>query len=188
VSQPTWRIAFGDFAADDPSNLTTVAFANLKRVTGTLYLDGCSILTSFNLSSLVKVGVALNFSLSAMATVSLPALTDIEGGDFEMGLAPNMTSLSAPNLVNVSGNISADTTPLVTVNLSSLIMRNGKSYNFDNAALSAASVNHILARGVASGITSATIVLDNGTSAAPSGQGIADKAALILAGNTVNTN
>jgi len=192
VSQPTWRIAFGDFAADDPSNLTTVAFANLKRVTGTLYLDGCSILTSFNLASLVKVGVALNFSLSAMAAISLPSLTDIEAGDFEMGICPNLTTLSAPNLVNVNGDINADSsTNLVNVDLSSLILQNGRNYRFDNCALSAASVEHILARAIASGVTSATIVMDNGSSvgfAGISAQGQADYTALNSAGNSVDLN
>ena len=189
VSQPTWQIAFGDFAPDDPSNLTSAQFPGLKR-TGNLYMDTCALLTStsYNFDSLVKVYGTANFAFSGMAILALPSVTDIDG-ILECGLMPNLTTLSAPALVNVNGDINADgCTSLVNVDLSSLIMQNGRSYNFDNCALSAASVNHILARAVASGVTSASIVMDNGTSVAPTGQGILDKAALLLAGNNVDTN
>lgn len=53
-----------------------------------------------------------------------------------------------------------------------------------------ANTNAILADLVpfAGGVSGGTINLSGGTNAAPTGQGITDKAALILAGWTVNTN
>ena len=54
--------------------------------------------------------------------------------------------------------------------------------------LPALQVNAILANAVANGMTGGIIGLDWPGNAAPTGQGIIDKAALILAGNTVTTN
>jgi len=60
--------------------------------------------------------------------------------------------------------------------------------NFIGCALGAADVNAILAHAVSIGMTGGTINLSGGTSAAPSGAGITDKATLITAGNSVTTN
>jgi hypothetical protein len=49
-------------------------------------------------------------------------------------------------------------------------------------------VNAILHRFVVAATTTDTIDLSGGTNAAPAGAGIADKATLIAAGNTVVTN
>ena len=60
--------------------------------------------------------------------------------------------------------------------------------SFGGCGLSEATVNHVLANAVANGMTGGEIYLAGGTSAAPTGQGIIDKADLITAGNTVTTN
>lgn len=189
ISHPTWMLAFGDFGADDPPSITSLDLSGLLAVIGgSLFLDGMTSLVTLNLDSLIFVDVTFNLSLSTMATVSLPAFISVNGGDFELGICPNLATLSAPEMVSVVGDINCDSTALVTATLTKFVMANGRTYAFDNNALSAASVNHILARGIASGVTSATIDTSGGTSAAPSGQGIVDKAALILAGDTVTTN
>ena len=56
--------------------------------------------------------------------------------------------------------------------------------------LSEDTVNHVLANAVANGMTGGTIILNDGTSAAPTGQGLIDKAALeaTVPPNTVTTN
>ncbi|HEU0047674.1 MAG TPA: hypothetical protein VFQ43_08730, partial [Nitrososphaera sp.] len=111
------------------------------------------------------------------------------GGTFEMGITPNVVTLNMPALVTLAGDMNCDSClQLVNVILTHFVMENGRNYRFDNCALNAASVNHILARGVASGITSTLIDLSAGTNAAPTGQGVIDKAALITAGNSVSTN
>jgi len=78
-------------------------------------------------------------------------------------------------------------TVLASLSIPQLTITND-AIEFSTDALNAASINQILARGVASGVTACQFNLAGGTNAAPSGQGVADKATLILAGNTVNTN
>ena len=80
-------------------------------------------------------------------------------------------------------------TSLTTVSFPLYLPTDGAIINFSDCALTAASVNHILARAIANaGYVTGIINTSGGTSAAPSGQGIADKAALILRGCTVTTN
>jgi hypothetical protein len=102
----------------------------------------------------------------------------------------NMESISAPNLVSVTGGIQITGAVFLTsVSLPMYLPSNGTSVNFGTDALSAATVNHLLARCVANvAYVSGTVSLNGGTSAAPTGQGIIDKATLIGRGVTVNTN
>lgn len=190
VAYPTWQIAFGDFGSDDPTLVTSLDLSGLRAVIGgTLFLDGATILVAFDLSNLeIVTGGGINLSISAMAQANFPVLRFI-GGTFEMGLTPNVVTLNMPALVTLAGDMNCDSClQLVNVILTHFVMENGRNYRFDNCALNAASVNHILARGVASGITSTLIDLSAGTNAAPTGQGVIDKAALITAGNSVSTN
>ena len=70
-----------------------------------------------------------------------------------------------------------------------LVPINGVSFNVQNCALTAASVNALLARFVANAAyVSGSIDLSGGTSAAPTGQGITDSATLTGRGVTVSTN
>jgi len=69
-----------------------------------------------------------------------------------------------------------------------VIFSDGSLMTFDFDSLDVASVNQILRRGVVSGTTTSDYELANGANAAPAGQGLIDKATLIGAGNTVNTN
>jgi hypothetical protein len=124
----------------------------------------CPQLESMSFNSLVR---AANFSVTRTAT----------------------TSINIPSLVSVTNNISANSNPnLTTVNLNSFVPSNSRTYTFSGCALNVASVNHILARGVAANVTGAIFNLNGGTSAAPNGQGIIDKAILTGLNNTVRTN
>jgi hypothetical protein len=124
------------------------------------------VLASVNLDSLVSLTGSLVFTDSALTSLNLPALTTILAGF----------------------NFSVEGNPIVSLSIPNLIFGDPAFLNCFGCALDAASVNLILARCVASGLTTSTIDISTGTSAAPSGQGIIDKAALILAGNTVFTN
>lgn len=65
----------------------------------------------------------------------------------------------------------------------------GSNIALTGLALTAASVNYMLALCVASaGFSSGTVDLSGGTSVAPTGQGLTDKATLIARGVTVTTN
>jgi len=194
ASQPTYMLAFGDIYCDDNLNVTSLSYPGLLRIYGALDLDNTLRLQALNLNSLISIGGAFGMASSGsssgtpLAVLSLPALVSI-GADFTLTFA-EITTLTLPVLVSVTGDILCDDCPnLVTVSMPNFVMSNGRTYAFDNCKLNAASVNHILARARASpGLTTAQLYLDSGTNAAPSGQGIADKAALILAGNTVTSN
>lgn len=168
VAYPTWQIAFGDLVSDDSTSVTSLDFSGLKAVIGgILYLDATIALTSVDLSSLISVSGSIQFSLTSITTLALPSL------------------------VNSGSGLYCDNTSLVSVSLPLLILKNGSTYAFDSSALNAASVEGILARGVASGITSATIRLDGGTNAGLSSlslQGQADYATLFGLGNTISIN
>jgi len=186
-SEPLWRIAFGDFAPDDPTILTSVSFPALKRITGILYLDSSSIITSVNFNALQTVDTEIHFDSSGLPSLSLPALTTIGGGTPTLvqynGITPEMM---IPALFCDSSNA------LATISIPSLVFENGKIYTFDACALTAATVEHILARIVASGCTHAFVTLDGGTNAglaALSAQGQADyNTAKVVRGNSVSVD
>lgn len=126
---------------------------------------------------------------SSLASLSFPLLTTV--GQIELTSLPALTSISFPSLVSAFATVAIHTNAnLTSISFPNFVPTDVDSNNISmpGCALDAASVNHILAVYLASGVTSRTITLSGGTNAAPTGQGIADKAALILAGNTVVTN
>ena len=166
VSHPDWMLAFGDFGFDDITRITSLSMPTLRKVSGMLYLDSGFVMSTVNLDSLVEVGGTLHGSIcSELVTLNLPSLQGI-GGDLYFDNCAALTNVSLPDFV----------------------LHNGQGLFFDSSGLSAASVNHILARAVASNVTGCTITLDGGANAAPTGQGIMDKATLIALGNRVSTN
>jgi hypothetical protein len=215
VNLSTWQIIFGDAFSDDSTLLTSLDFSGLRAILsgGSLWIDASFLLASINVDNLILVTGAIQASLTGLPNISLPSLTAVgtdvffDNTSLQTISAPNLTSIggglfcdSSANLVsvdfqslaNVAGNVQLGNCPfLTTVDFSSLIMLNGKQYSFDQCALLAASVEQLLARGVASGITSGEIDLDSGTNAGLSSlsvQGQADYATLVGLGNTVNIN
>jgi hypothetical protein len=186
VSETTWIIAFGDIGSDDPTLLTDLNFAAMKRVTGNLFLDATLVLTAVNHTALQIVDDTIFFSLSGITSISLPALTTINGGPPVLvqynGITPEM--LIPAFYADSCGS-------LTTISFPNLVFENGNIYAFDGSALSAASVQHILARAKAAGVTHCFITLDGGTNAgyaALSLQGQTDYDDLIAAGNSVSIN
>lgn len=174
--------------AGSQSGFTSFSMPNLTAVSGTFDLSFCSNLTSINIGSLSTVGGDFNINECAFSTLTLSSVTSI-GQTFTGDTQVNLTSLSMPNLTSIGFSFLFNScTNLVTVSMPNVIYTDGNTIDLDADALSAASVNEILARGVASGLTSEFIDLSGGTNAAPSGQGIVDKATLIGNGCTVNTN
>jgi hypothetical protein len=140
--------------------------------------------------------------------------TNTQGGYFVLTDCANVTSLSAPSLATVQGSFDINSNPvlasvdlgslqtcgggqfrcygnasLVTIGFGAFVPPNGWTIKCDSNALNAATVNLILARCVANaGYVSGSIDVSSGTNAAPTGQGILDKATLIGRGVTVNTN
>lgn len=152
------------------SGVSSASFPNMVTARS-LNIASNSSLTSLSLPSLVTIKSLCNLqSNSSLASVSLPSLTtydDEDATDFTINSSAALTSISFPLFVP----------------------SNGSNFVFNLNALTDASVNHILSRFVANaGYTSGTILLNGGTNAPPSGQGIADKATLIGRGCTVTTN
>jgi len=167
ISFPTLIRAFGvpnSFVANNIAALTSVSLPLLKIVDGVLGLGGDSM-TTISLPSLKTVSEFDSGVNALLTTVSLPALTSIQ---MLAGASCNLlTSFSMPLVIFANGPFSLDLTV---------------------CALNAASINQILARGVASNLNGYDFELTGGTNAAPSGQGVVDKATLIGQGNIVNTN
>jgi hypothetical protein len=123
----------------------------------------------------------------AITSISMPSLT---GGYHYPSSFP-----SPPVLVTLF--TITDNPALTTINLGSfspdifgMTSREHQGF-FQNNALTAATVNHILSRFVSNsswGSNAPTLNLSGGTNAAPTGQGIIDKATLISRGATVLTN
>jgi len=153
---------------------TSVTFQNLLSVggatTGYILLNGNTNLTTISFPQLSSVSAYINLSgCTALTTLNIPALS------------------SVGRWMNVSGCTS----------LSHIAFNSGLSwvtgqpqpFDFSACALDAATVNAVLHMGVVGGLTTGDeIDLNGGTNAAPTGQGIIDKATLIAAGCTVNTN
>jgi hypothetical protein len=166
VSNPTWVIAFGIFGSEDITLVETLNLSGLKRVTDTFYLDSAFIMTDLDLSSLTVVN-----------------------SDFHLSLSTTLTNLNLPSLTTVQGNMYCDAcSSLTNVTMSNFIFHEGQQLYFDSCGLNAASVNHLLARLVASNVTGSTLTLDGGTNSPPTGQGITDYSASVAAGNTVGIN
>lgn len=212
IAIPELEMAYGDFIIRNEPNITTISFPSLKKVFGGMDFRNDFAVTSIAFASLQTAGtVTMNFctaltsisfpvfvsstnsfegsGCTSLPSLSMPALTTI-GLQLNFGACTSLVTVSLPVLVQAAQtnfNFSGSTL-LTTLTAPNLIFPDGIVIDFTNDALNAASVNLILHRGVVSGDTVTTFFLAGGTNAAPSGAGVADKAALILAGNTVNTN
>lgn len=193
------------------SNLTNVGFSSLNHMNGDVDISNNAVIT-VDFSSLQVASGNLQFAFNQIASISLPVLVTM-GGDFNLHDDLAVTSISLPSLSMVGnittvndaslttlncpaltslfgGNFNCPFCPLLTtVNIGSVIIADFGVITFDSCALNAASINAILRRCVVSNLQNSDIELANGTNAAPTGQGLLDKATLLLSpGNTVNTN
>jgi hypothetical protein len=194
----------------DGNRLTSVSLPKLTSVgtEGTFKCSNMSTLTSLSTPLLAFTKICQIFN-TGLATISLPALTN--ASEFYCYGNTSLTSISLPlmsdtvifdchgntvlttlSLPAVAGDglftVDASSCTLLTTFTTSAFFQDGGSINFHGCALNATSVNLILSKAVATGMTSGTIDLAGGTNAAPTGQGITDKSDLIDAGVTVTTN
>lgn len=166
-------------------------------------------LTEIDLPLLAN-GVVFDFPRNAVSTMSFPSLTTILSS-LAIASSPNLTSISLPVLNDPVNNPNLvfqenpaltsillpalstinviqviDNPLLTTFSLPSLVSTSG-TMTLTGNAFSAATVNAMLAKLVAIGYTG-LLDMSGGTNAAPTGQGIADKATLIGQGASVTTN
>lgn len=181
------------FALEGCSMFASVSFPNLTDLTaffsgGNFIMAYNTSITSLNLPLLATVAGAFQFADLKIAVPSFPSLTSVSF-DFVFAESTVTTALTLPQLTTIGGDTSINTNSnLVTFSAPNWLPTNGTTLNFTDNALDDTSVNHVLARCVAAGVTTCVIDLSGGTNAAPTGQGILDAATLTGAGNTVTTN
>lgn len=168
--------------------VSSYSFPSLTNIGGACDLSGCAILTSISCPLLVSIGNNLLFSGPMITSVDMPDLETV-GGVLDFNGSTSLASLSLPSLTTIGQNVSATgCTSLTSFSCPLWLPTDITTIDFNNCALDEASVDLILERCVLAGVSTCTIDLSGGANAAPSVSGQADKAALILAGNTVTTN
>jgi hypothetical protein len=164
----------------------------LQTVGGSVFITQLSGTVVIEFDSLVSVDTSFLINdCNVLASLDFPELVQItNSGSLNFGSNTGLTEILLPSFVSAPGSFSADScASLVTLSVPSYVPTNGTTQSFSNCALNAASVNAFLARCVANaGFVSGIVDLSGGTSSAPTGQGIADKATLIGRGCTVTTN
>lgn len=184
----------GFFTFGNLPGITSVTFNQTTSVAG-FDIESTTQITSLSFPNLVSIDPldSQNGGLYAVSNSSLTSIsTPLLQSAWIIGIRGNATlaSLSFPSLTTTPGQFDVENNPLLTT----ISFPNWKPVNLANVvatgcALTAASVNHILARCVSNaGFVLGSVDLSGGTNAAPSGQGVADKATLIGRGVTVTTN
>ena len=182
---------FGVFTYGDIPAGIAVQFNHTTTLGGFDIESG--ILQSIDFPNLVSVdpsnvqGGYLFFSGSSLTTISAPLL-GVVGGSVNFTSNAALVTLDLSALTSAGGVFVQSNAALTSVLIPDFLPTDGRNLLFDGNALDATSVNLVLARCVAAGVTTCTINLSGGTNSAPTGQGIIDAAALVLAGNTVTTN
>lgn len=180
------------------------SYGNIVGVTA-LTLNSSSVLAGFDISgitalqtvsipNLVSVdptnsqgGYVFFATLAALTSFTVPLLETVAGG-FTIQNCNALTSLSFPALESAELTLQNNTS-LTSITLANWEPTDGEDVTMGGNALSAASVNHILARCVANaGYANGIVDLSGGTNAAPTGQGATDVTTLTGRGVTVNTN
>lgn len=206
VAQPDNETFFSEVSFISYDNIpglvgvTDIVF-KMTNIRGTIDLEFTDDLVSVSFPNLVSVGdgTAPTYIWLAVGTAftsfSAPLLTTINpssGPAFKIGVMSLLTTLSLPSVVTMTGEVAALANPLLAnVSFPLWIPTPGKNVLFSDNALTAASVNHLLARCVASptwGNAGENLDLQGAGNAAPTGQGILDKATLIGRGANVSTN
>ena len=186
--------SFNTYSTDGPvDDLQIGGDESIQRIifTGTILEDvqisNCPELILISVTAVTDIESFVVLNCDKLPSMTFPALVNLTQGlaiqSCDLFASVNLGTATYDQVVNFDSN------PLLTtVATTAFTLVNATNVSFINCALSAESVNHILARCVASGLTTSTINLSGGTSAAPSGQGILDKATLIGNGCTVTTN
>lgn len=212
ISFPALTSSTDYFTFRDNASLVSVSAPLLSTVSSQLQFQNTTALVSVNLPSLTVIGSDITGQNSGAQTISMPLLISVGASitctdlhllttinlpllqsvlapiDFTNALV--LTSVSFPSLTTVGDAIFfTGSANLVTVSIPVALFADiGIAIDFNACLLNAASVNGILARGVASATTTDDYELNTPGNAAPTGQGLLDKATLIGLGNTVNTN
>lgn len=191
--------SFGDgsgrFYIHQNAALLSVSLGNLTTIdSNDLEFYDNDLLASIDLSSLVSIinGAYLQFYTNPVLNfLSLDSFTTIDTNASLTVSDTLLPSIDLSSLVTVGsgGQFSLyNNASLTSIDISNVVFGSGNYIYLAGNALDETTVDLVLARGVASGMTDGSIDLSGGTNAAPSIAGQADKATLIGAGVTVTTN
>lgn len=153
-------------------------------------IESAADLLSLYFPNLTSVGSStfdiICFSCPNLSVFAFPLLASTAGSVRLAG--SGVTSLDLPNLV--SGNLVIQlNSSLTTLSIPQWLPDPSNAVELQNNAFNAASVNGVLARCVANAAyNTGPINLGGASMAAPSGQGIVDKATLVGRGIVVTTN
>lgn len=191
ISAPILSTVGGQVDLQSNANLASFSAPLLSSTGLDLFVNGNGSLTSLSLPSLTSIGLQFTMNTNVgLTSISLPLLATIGFGPLDLSGNPALTVVTLTSLTKINGtDITMTPSPaLTTFSIPVLKYTDNSVLDWTGDALLVASVNQILARGVASGVVSCDFELIGGTNAPPAGQGLIDKAALITAGNIVNTN
>jgi len=176
-AQDATDITFPNLIDSSPQTFCILKFAN------------CGQLVNLLFPKLEVVDEIDIFDNATLPSLSFPKLVAVNS-DMFIDQNPSLTSMSFDSLVTCPTVYFKDNANLTSLNMPNFLPTNGSATNnFVNCSLNAASVNQLLARGVANpAFVSGAYYMFGGSSAAPSGQGIADKATLLARGVDVQTN
>lgn len=143
----------------------------------------------------IAAAPALLYNDWTAQSVAFTQATSIAGAQ-TFGTLPNLLKVEYPNVSDVASTIAISTAPNLQVfSIAQGIEGGITAYSSTSIAITGAkltveSVNNLLIQvlAVTPAVTSGTINLSGGTSAAPTGLGLAAKTALTTAGMTITTN
>ena len=201
---PLLRIVGTNFTLLTMPHLTAINLPSLEIVVGNLgigNLGGMTAVTSLSIPNLKRIIGTFQVSGLNAAFTSFSAPSAIYfGNNLTISNNPGLATVSCPKVILYDGNLSLQTgngnLASVVLGTPGTLQKITGSLNISGQKLDAASVNGILAllvsldgtNGTTLWGTGMTVNLSGGTSAAPSGQGITDKATLVGRGATVTTN
>lgn len=153
-------------------------------------IASCPNLTTLQFNVLTTTD---DFAVSAIGATSLsfPLLATVQMNASGMRIEgnPNLVTLSIPAFTNCFNFFVRDNPALTTITITAWSPANGDQCNFQNNALSQATVDSILAKAVANaGYVTGQIFLDGGTNSAPSAGGLVNAGILTGRGVAVSHN
>lgn len=170
-----------DIDVENAGDLVSLSCPNLTNLTGGntgLYINNLYSGTTLLFPLLATAG-GVNIGLCPLlTTLNISGFTSA-AGNFAVQSCSSLVSLDLSALVSCEQLLCTLNPSLSTVDVSAWVPTNGKVQSLAGNALTDTSVNAILARCVANaGFVSGKIDVSGGTNAAPTGQGIIDKATL----------
>lgn len=181
----------GQFSCSGNSSLTSLTLPALASANNGISVSGNSLMATISLPSLVSAGGIGCGSNASLMSFTLPSLVTCNG-TFVVANNALLSNLTLPALDTCRNEIVCFSNPMLTsLSFPSLSHFSGTNFHASYNALTGTTINNLLAMMVSWGSTPMLfyIALQGQTPPAPpTGPGITDKATLIAAGKTVDTD